>query len=215
MAATVKIPIAKEGYLFIGICLVLTLLFWAFGWERLAAIGFVLFVFVICFFRDPERQIDAKDDDVMSPADGRVIMVEEVTHPEYCEGTCQKVVIFMSVFNAHVNRIPISGTVKWVRYQPGRFLMGFSEKASLENEQNAVCIEDKKGRALTMVQIAGLIAGRIICNVEENATVHVGERFGLIRFGSRVDMYLPVSAEVLVVPGDRVKAGLHKIARLA
>lgn len=207
------LPIAKEGYPFIGIVLSVTLLSWAVGWTRLAAILFLLTVFVISFFRDPERRIQAAKEDVMSPADGRVIIVEEVKDPRGLSGVWQKVTIFMSVFNAHVNRIPLSGKIKEIRYHPGRFLMGFSEKASLENEQNAIKLEGNNGKEIMFVQIAGLIARRIICHLEEGSEVHVGDRFGLIRFGSRVDMYLPREAEVLVVPGDRVKAGLHKIAR--
>ncbi len=214
MAESVRVPIAREGYPFIGIAAFLAVTSWAVGWERIAAIFFVLTVFVISFFRDPDRKIVAEDGDVLSPADGRVLNVETIKKSPYNDTPCQKIVIFMSVFNAHINRIPFSGTVRSIRYAPGRFLMGFSEKASLENEQNAVRIEDEKGRALTMVQIAGLVARRIICYLEENAKVRVGERFGLIRFGSRVDVYLPEDAEVLVVPGDRVKAGLNKIARM-
>lgn len=207
-------PIVAEGYPFIWVGLGLTLLTWVSGWDRIAAIFFVLTVFVIAFFRDPEREIHAKDGEVLSPADGRVVIVEAVKHPRYLEGEWQKISIFMSVFNAHVNRIPISGEVQWVRYNPGRFLMGFSEKASWENEQNAIFFEDEKGRGVLAVQIAGLIARRIVCHLTEKQTVHVGDRFGLIRFGSRLDVYVPTDAEVLVVPGDRVKAGLNKIAQL-
>ena len=213
MSQNIRVPIAREGFPFIIISLVLTLLFWGVGWERLAAIFFVLTVFVISFFRDPEREIKAKLGEVLSPADGRVLSVEEVVDGPYREGPCQRITIFMSVFNAHVNRIPLTGKVEKVQYKPGRFLMGFSEKASLENEQNAVWIADDKGRELVMVQIAGLIARRIICYAKKGDEVKIGDRFGLIRFGSRVDVYLPQSAGVLVVPGDRVKAGLHKLAR--
>jgi phosphatidylserine decarboxylase len=209
-----RVPIAREGYSFIVIGAVLTLGPWALGWERVAAIFFVLTVFIICFFRDPERKTDAEKGDIISPADGRVLSVEEVEKVPYLEGTCQRVCIFMSVFNVHVNRIPRSGNVEAIRYQPGRFLMGFSEKASLENEQNAVRIKDEQGKEIVMVQIAGLLARRIVCYLKEGQKVNRGERFGLIRFGSRVDLYLPKSAEVLVVPGDRVKAGIHKVARL-
>lgn len=214
MAQSMRIPIAREGYPFIAISAVLTVAPWVFGWERMAAIFFVLTVFVTSFFRDPERKTNATPDEVISPADGRVLAIEEHEKSRHLGGPCQRVTIFMSVFNAHVNRIPISGEVQAIRYHPGRFLTGFSEKASLENEQNAVRIKDEKGRELAMVQIAGLIARRILCYLKEGDKVHVGNRFGLIRFGSRVDMFLPQTAEVLVVPGDRVKAGLHKIALL-
>lgn len=209
-----RIPIAREGYPFIIISLVLTLVFWAVGLSRFAAIFFFLTIFVGSFFRDPERKIQAKKGEVISPADGRILAVEEVEAPRHLKGVWQRVTIFMSVFNAHVNRIPIAGQVKEIRYHTGRFLMGFSEKASLENEQNAILMETNTGHRIMFVQIAGLVARRIICNIEEGESVQVGDRFGLIRFGSRVDVYLPKGAEVLVVPGDRVKAGLHTLAHL-
>lgn len=214
MAESVKIPIAREGYPFIGISALLMVIPWVLGWERIAAIFFVLTVFVIFFFRDPERQTEAAQGEVISPADGKILAVEEVEKIPHFEGRFQRITIFMSLFNAHINRIPLSGKVQAVRYQPGRFLVGFSEKASLENEQNAVWITDEKGRKILMVQIAGFIARRIICYLKEGQRVSVGERFGLIRFGSRIDLYLPMSAEILIVPGDHVKAGVHKVARL-
>lgn len=215
MESGFRLPIAREGFPFILIAFVLNVGAYLLGWHSLAATLFLLLIFVISFFRDPERKIASELGDVLSPADGRILSVEEVEQPKYGGVPCQKVVIFMSVFNAHVNRIPLSGEIKDVTYHPGRFLMGFSEKASMENEQNAVTITDKQGRTLVMVQIAGLIARRIICYLKGGESVEQGARFGLIRFGSRVDLYLPQDAEILVVPGDRVKAGLHAIANLA
>jgi len=214
MADTVKIPIAREGYPFIVLVAFIAIAAWAFGWERVAALAFLLTIFVTAFFRDPERKITARPGDILAPADGRVLAVESLSASRYFSGACQRVTIFMSVFNAHVNRIPISGTVEEISYHPGRFLLGFSEKASLENEQNAVRIRDERGRDMTMVQIAGLVARRIICYLNKGQAVQAGERFGLIRFGSRMDLYMPPTADILVVPGDRVKAGLHVVARL-
>ena len=208
------IPIAREGAPFIWVVVGLTLLAWLSGWERVAGFLFLLTVFVVAFFRDPDRKIKAGSHDLLSPADGRVLMVEPVEDPPYLKGQWQKISIFMSVFNAHINRIPINGTVRQIRYKTGRFLMGFSEKASWENEHNAVLIEDSTGRQVMMVQVAGLIARRIICRLTEGTSVEVGSRMGMIRFGSRVDVYCSPQTEILVVPGDRVKAGLNVLARM-
>lgn len=208
-----RIPIAQDGVVFIIVAFALMLLTWALGWERPAAVCFLLLIFLIAFFRDPEREIRAQKGEVLSPADGRVLIVETVQDPPHLRGQWQKITVFMSMFNAHVNRVPISGTVKSIRYQPGRFLMGFSEKASAENEQNAVLLEGAPGEKVMMVQIAGLVARRIVCHLEKGQEVRVGERFGLIRFGSRADVYVPADADILVVKGDRVKAGLSVLAR--
>lgn len=208
-----RLPIAKDGIVFIAIAFGVMVLTWLLGWERVAALSFLLFVFVTAFFRDPERKIHYGKGQVLSPADGRVLLVETVENPRHLRGRWQKVTIFMSVFNAHVNRIPMNGVVKGIHYHAGRFLMGFSEKASLENEQNAVLIEGRPGEKILMVQIAGLIARRIVCHLNKGQKVRAGDRFGLIRFGSRADVYVPADADVLVVKGDRVKAGLDVIAR--
>lgn len=208
-----RLPLAQDGLVFIAIALAVMVLSWLLGWERLAAVSFVLLVFVVAFFRDPERKIRVRKGDILSPADGRVLLVETVENPRHLRGRWQKITIFMSIFNAHVNRVPIKGTVKAIHYHPGRFLMGFSEKASIENEQNAVLLEGAPGEKMMMVQIAGLVARRIVCHLTAGQEVTAGERFGLIRFGSRADVYVPADADVLVVKGDRVKAGLDVIAR--
>lgn len=207
-------PVAREGAPFIWVGFGLTSLAWIAHWERTAAILFLVTVWVIAFFRDPERTIQAKAGELLSPADGKILSVETVQRPRYVEGPRQKISIFMSVFNCHVNRIPITGTVKKIRYSPGRFLMGFSEKASWENEHNAVVVENKQGIEILFIQIAGLIARRIVSYLQEGDHVNIGQRFGMIRFGSRCDVYLPMNVQVAVVPGDRVKAGLNVIARL-
>jgi len=209
-----RLPIASDGVIFIIATAAVTLLAVLLGWERVAALCFLLTVFVVAFFRDPERRIQAGAGEVLSPADGRVLVVESVTNPAPLKGSWQKISIFMSVFNAHINRIPLSGMVSAIRYRPGRFLMGFSEKASIENEQNAIVISQAGKAKLMLVQIAGLIARRIVCHLEEGQEVQIGDRFGLIRFGSRTDVYVPEDAEVLVVKGDRVKAGLDALARI-
>ena len=214
MKRSSRLPIASDGVIFIIATAAVTLLAVLLGWERVAALCFLLTVFVVAFFRDPERRIQAGAGEVLSPADGRVLVVESVTNPAPLKGSWQKISIFMSVFNAHINRIPLSGMVSAIRYRPGRFLMGFSEKASIENEQNAIVISQAGKAKLMLVQIAGLIARRIVCHLEEGQEVQIGDRFGLIRFGSRTDVYVPEDAEVLVVKGDRVKAGLDALARI-
>lgn len=208
-----RLPLAQDGLVFIAVVFGLMLLTWALGWERLASLSFLLLIFVTAFFRDPERKINASKGQILSPADGRVLLVETVENPRHLKGRWQKITIFMSVFNAHVNRIPITGIIKGIHYHPGRFLMGFSEKASLENEQNAILITGGPGEKVLLVQIAGLIARRIVCRLEPGQKVKAGDRFGLIRFGSRADVYVPADADVLVVKGDRVKAGLDVLAR--
>lgn len=213
------LPIVREGYPFIWVGIGLILLTWVAGWDRLAALLFLLTVFVITFFRDPDRKVSAADGEILSPADGRILIVEEVDEVPHSRAPTnarwQKVSIFMSIFNVHVNRVPMTGRVKKIRYSPGRFLMGFSEKASLENEHNATLIEEASGKQVMLVQIAGLIARRIVSHLSEGDSVKAGDRFGMIRFGSRCDLYFSPEAEVIVVPGDRVKAGLHTIARFS
>jgi phosphatidylserine decarboxylase len=168
---------------------------------------------VAAFFRDPERKTLHDDHLILAPADGRILQIIPVPG----EGTgippSQQVSIFMSVFNCHVNRIPFSGRVSTCMYNPGKFLPAFREKASLLNEQNTIHIKNG-GMDIGVRQIAGLIARRIVCRVTCGDAVTQGSRFGLIRFGSRVDLLIPSSAEILAAPGQKVKAGLHPIARI-
>jgi phosphatidylserine decarboxylase len=155
-------------------------------------------------FRDPERSVPEGKDVVVSPADGRVIVVKDIFEPDYLKQDVQQISIFLSVFNVHVNRAPYSGTVEIVRYNPGRFHVASVDKASLDNEQTAVVIANGKHKVLVK-QIAGLIARRIVCYAKPGDTVKTGERYGLIRFGSRVDIFLPKEAELKVKVGDRIK----------
>jgi len=169
-------------------------------WLRYVTVFFVVFtVFTIYFFRDPERTAPEGDDLFVSPADGRVLQIMEVP-----EGI--RVDVFMSVFNVHVNRIPCSGRIERITYYPGRFFSAFRDKASDENER--LVIEIARGEKRVIVkQIAGLIARRIVCHLKEGDVVHTGERFGMIKFGSRVDLTLPADTQIKVRVGDRVKAG--------
>ncbi len=210
-----RIPIAKEGYPFILISLapVVAVLVAGFCWLEWIFVPIALFV--INFFRDPERDIQADEASIVSPADGRVIKVERVADNRFTGGDALMVCIFMNVFNVHVNRTPASGRVVKVMYNPGKFFNASYDKAALENEQNCLVVETPKGGRLAFNQIAGLIARRIVCRVSTGDTLVKGERFGMIRFGSRVDVYLPVGCEAVVKVGDKVKAGSSVIARWA
>jgi len=178
---------------------------YALGWIVAAAILFGLALFVAFFFRDPERTIPSDPDIIVAPADGRVVRIE-------LEGEDTRVSIFLSIFNVHINRSPIAGRVEGIQYRKGRFLAAFDHRASVENEQNTVEIEGE-GIRLECTQIAGLVARRIVCRTRVGDTLERGERFGLIRFGSRIDLFLPSGVEVGVRVGDRVRGGNSVIGR--
>lgn len=200
-------PIALEGMPFIIPLVVLTLLFVFLGYFRTALVFFVPTFFVVWFFRNPERTVPEDDRAVLSPADGKVLKVEELVEEEILGETVRKVSIFMNVFNVHVNRMPCSGTVREIRYTPGKFLSANLDKASRLNERNAVLVETPGGSRILTTQIAGLIARRIVCWVREGMTVRRGERFGMIRFGSRLEVFMPPDFRVAVEKGDIVRAG--------
>jgi len=207
------IPVAAEGWPFIIPLAVVTVLLFALGWRSTAVVVLVLMLFVLFFFRDPERSAPEGEGIVVSPADGRVIIVTDHYEGEYLKTEVKKISIFLSVFNVHVNRIPISGTVEQVKYQPGKFLVASVDKASTDNEQTAVLITHGKHKVLVK-QIAGLIARRIVCYARPGDTVATGERYGLIRFGSRVDIFLPKNADIMVKVGDRIKGSRDVIGVL-
>ncbi len=179
----------------------------------LGALLLALTLFVTAFFRDPERSIPDGAGLVVSPADGRVIKVSRMRDDRFLHGDATLVSIFMSPANVHINRVPISGRVLEVRYHPGKYFRAFADKASLDNEQNAVLMEDEQGRQLCFVQIAGFIARRIVCYLTAGMPTERGQRCGMIMFGSRADVYLPPGAEVCVGVGDRVSGGSTVIAR--
>ncbi len=185
-----------------------TIIFFLLGWGWLWKLALLMAIFTGSFFRDPERYPPFRDGTVVSPADGRILSVTQVAGPELSgmeEST--KVSIFMSVFNVHVNRAPTAGRVLEIHYKPGKFFSANLDKASEENERNLVVMEDEQGHRLAFVQIAGLIARRIVCFVNPDDTMVKGERFGLIRFGSRVDLYLPTQTEIDISIGQHVKGG--------
>jgi len=198
------IPVASEGWPFIVPLAVVTVLCFLLGWKYPAWVLLVLTLFVLFFFRDPERRVPAGKDLVVSPADGRVIVIKDVFEPTYLKQDVKQISIFLSVFNVHVNRAPVEGAVEVVKYNPGKFHVASVDKASLDNEQTAMVIASGKHRILVK-QIAGLIARRIVCYAKPGDAIRQGERYGLIRFGSRVDLFLPKETELRVKVGDRIK----------
>lgn len=207
-------PIARAGYPFIYASAFTTGVFALLGLTLPALLGLVATIFICYFFRDPDRIVPRTAGTVVSPADGKVISAGIVEDSRFYRGTCIKVSIFMSVFNVHINRIPHEGEIKKIEYSPGKFFSANLDKASKDNEHNAVFLETAEGKLLCMVQIAGLIARRIICTVQAGDQVVRGQRFGLICFGSRVDVYLPDDSELSVSVGDRVAAGTSVLGHL-
>jgi phosphatidylserine decarboxylase len=209
-----QVPVAKEGYPFIGLAAFCTLFFAILGYTAVSLASFIIGLFVLSFFRDPERFTPADTKAVVSPADGKVILIEPVEDATFTGQSACKVSIFMNVFNVHVNRIPYSGCVKKIIYKPGKFYSADTAKGGLENEYCGVVLQTDDGKVLAFVQIAGLIARRIVCWLEADDAVKKGRRFGLIRFGSRVDLYLPPETALRVKIGDKVCAGETVIGQL-
>jgi len=205
--------IAREGWLFLGIALAASILVaWLAGWWWSLPLWLAT-LFVLQFFRDPPREVPEDPRAVVAPADGRIVAVEKARDP-WLERDALKISVFMNVFNVHSNRAPVAGTVKQVWYHAGRFLNAALDKASLDNERNALWLRTRAGADVTCVQVAGLIARRILCYVSAGAELARGERFGFIRFGSRVDVYLPLDAQPLAAIGDKVYAAESVLARL-
>jgi len=206
--------IAREGWPFLAGMVVIALLTTVFIGGFSAFVTWMLALFVLQFFRDPGREIPQDAGAVLSPADGRVVMVERIVDP-YVQRDAIKVSVFMNVFNVHSNRSPVDGTVERVWYFPGKFVNADLDKASTENERNAVWMKTADGTDITTVQVAGLIARRILCYVNYRDVLTRGQRYGFIRFGSRVDVYLPLDASVKVSIGDKVSATTTILAVLA
>jgi phosphatidylserine decarboxylase len=209
-------PVAKEGLRFIlptGLGAVLLL---SFGPLWLGLLGALLCLFITFFFRDPKRLPEAPMGAVLAPADGRIIKVEHITANDSPLGEpATKISIFMTVFNVHVNRIPVGGTVEGIDYHKGAFFSANLDKASEQNERNTITLTSPQGRTVVFIQIAGLIARRIVCWIGRGDQVEAGQRFGLVRFGSRLDVYLPQDSRIVARMRDRVKAGETVIAHLA
>ena len=205
----------KEGHKFILGFGAVTVLFYLLGMDLLGVVGLILTIWCAYFFRDPERVTPTKEGLVVSPADGVIQSVCEAVPPQELElgdETRTRISIFMNVFDVHVNRVPIDGTIIRQAYTPGKFLNASLEKASVDNERHALLLKTASGREYAFVQIAGLIARRILCWAEDDRAYKAGERFGLIRFGSRVDVYLPKGVHAMVCVGQRAVAGETVIA---
>lgn len=205
--------IAREGWPFIAIAIAVAVLL-AWWWWPLGVAGALVALFVLQFFRDPPRAIPAAANAVLSPADGRIVAVEKTRDP-YLDREALKISVFMNVFNVHSNRSPVDGDVRNVWYHPGSFVNAALDKASAENERNALHLRTASNVDITCVQVAGLIARRILCYVETGDRLARGARYGFIRFGSRVDVYLPTSATPRAAVGDVVHATSTILADLA
>lgn len=205
--------IAREGWPYLAAVTAASLLvtWWA-GWLWALPLWIVA-LFVLQFFRDPPRRVPEGANLVLAPADGRVVAVERGEDP-YLKRESVKVSVFMNVFNAHSNRSPVDGVVKQIWYHAGRFVNASLSKASLENERNAMWIRTDSGHDVTAVQVAGLVARRILCYAKPSQHLARGDRYGFIRFGSRVDVYLPTHAQIAVTVGEKVYAGEAILARL-
>ena len=204
--ARAVLPVAQPGLKFICIAILITGMLFYFGWVLFAWIFFAVTLFVCWFFRDPDRVTPKDEKSLISPADGKVIIVEEQEKCDYLPDPCIKVSIF-NVFNVHVNRIPFDGTVQKVEYHSGKFMNASFDKASVHNERNALMIKTSDDTSFAVVQIAGLVARRIVNCVKEGERVKKGDRYGMIQFGSRLDLYLPRDFEVAVNIGEKTKAG--------
>ena len=206
--------VAKEGTPHISIPLVLAVILLIAGFPKTGAAALTVAVAVALFFRDPERPNSAQPGDILSPADGRIVAVDKVDEDRHLGGEARRISVFMSIFNAHVNRIPLDSKVLAVKHVPGGFAMAHLDDAGVINERTEILLEDGSGRKILMVQVAGLVARRIICRIGGGDELKRGDRFGLICFGSRVDLYLPLEASPQIEIGARVRAGQSVLARM-
>ena len=205
--------LAREGWPYIGISLAAAILVWIFFGFAWSLPLWLIVVFVIQFFRDPPRPVPTQPNAVLSAADGRVLCVRKTVDP-YTKTDSLLISVFMNVFNAHSNRAPVDGTIERVQYQAGTFVNADLDKASTDNERNALIVKLPNGGSISVVQVAGLIARRILCYVKAGDALTRGQRYGFIRFGSRVDIFLPLSARPKVAVGDKVYATSTVIAEL-
>ena len=209
-----KVRFAPEGWLFLIPVIILTAAALLLQWWTAAIVFGLLALFLVNFFRDPHRAGSERHVDVLSPADGTVVQIKDITDGDIWPGLTRQVSIFMSVFDVHVNRAPITGRIVHYRYNPGKKIAAFAEKSSTENEQNLVVIEDSHGGRVAFKQIAGLLARRIVFDKKEGDEVVRGERVGMIKFGSRVDIFFSPAVNIKVKMREKVKVGLTVIAEI-
>lgn len=206
--------IAKEALPYLLLCLALIFVAGILDWIILTVVFFIAMCFVAFFFRNPPRKIKFNENFAYSPADGKIMNVEKISENRFLEGAeCWKVTIFLSLFNVHFNRAPVSGTVKKIRYINGKFFPAFKSHASEENERNYILLDTPKG-PIIVSQITGFVARRIVCYVYPEDELTQGDRFGLIKFGSCTEIYLPLDYEISVKPGDKVKGGKTVIGKI-
>jgi phosphatidylserine decarboxylase len=205
--------LAREGWPYIAAAIALAIIIWAFVSFAWSIPVWLIAIFIIQFFRDPPRAIPQQANAVLSPADGRVVKVDKAPDP-YTERDALLISVFMNVFNVHSNRVPVDGVVERIEYTKGKFINADLDKASTGNERNAIVLKLASGERITVVQVAGLIARRILCYTRAGQRLARGERYGFIRFGSRVDVYLPLSAKPKVTVGEVVKATSTILAEL-
>lgn len=208
------VPVAREGYPFILAAMFSTLIAALLGWAVVCLMLLTLTLLIAHFFRDPQRVSCAGETEIISPADGRIISIKSVPSVRFLNKPAVKISIFMSVFDVHVNRIPISGSINGLHYSKGRFMAANLAQASKENEQNWLWIKSDSGLDIVITQVAGLIARRIVCWPKIGDRVVQAERFGMIRFGSRMDVYVPENSDILVFQGKHVYAGETILCRL-
>ena len=202
-----RVPIAKQGLPYITGIAVLLVIFVLMGWTFIALLTLTATLLVINFFRDPERVTPQAPYAIVAPADGKIIFAAKVYEDRFLNKETLKISIFMSIFNVHVNRIPYSGEVETIHYKKGTFLAANLDKASQNNEHNAIVLRTSGGKRIAFIQIAGLVARRIDCWLQPGERVRRGERFGMIRFGSRLDIFVPTDSRLAVKKGQHVKAG--------
>ncbi len=209
-----RCPIHKEGIKLAGVLFAIALFFCKVE-KWLGRLFLLATAFTLYFFRDPEREIPQGSDLIVSPADGKIVGIDSVEHVPFIDGPARRVTIFLSVFDVHINRSPVKGKIAYRHYTPGKFLDARNPKASTENERNAVGIECADGKKFVVIQIAGLIARRILCWKNPGEYVNSGERFGMIRFGSRTEIYMPLDSKIEVKLGQKVAGGTSIIGRNA
>ena len=214
--------IAREGFLliFIGLAVTLALLWGATRWNSFWLFGVslvfgLLTLFTTFFFRDPPRTVGDKPNILIAPADGKIVAIDTIPNHSFVGGEAVKVSIFLSVFDVHINRVPTAGTIDFVKYNPGKFIAAYEDKASEVNEQTEIGMTAESGHKLVFKQIAGIIARRIVCHLHENDTVQTGEKFGMIKYGSRTDLIIPSDSRLEIKMKDQVYAGETVIGYLS